>query len=285
MKKVIELSGVFYNYPNGYKAIQDASFEVFEGDRIAILGSNGAGKSTLLMLLAGLVKPNKGIVKVFGFDTKSKEFENIRMKIGVVFQNPDEQLFCPTIWEDITFGLENLGLKEEEIKLRANEALEFVGLLDYKQRAPHRLSVGEKKKASIATALALNPDILLLDEPTANLEPSLKRDFILLLNKLYKKKKMSIIIATHDVDLIPYIAKKVYLLERGKVIAKGEIKEILSNFGLLTRCKLEPPIVTKLFKTLNDIYKLRIKSLPLTIEEAINLMRRLDTKYRLLHPS
>lgn len=278
MKKIIELSSVFYNYPNGYKAIQDVSFEAFEGDRIAILGPNGAGKSTLLLLLAGLIKPSKGIVKLFGFDTKSKEFESVRRRIGIVFQNPDEQLFCPTIWEDVVFGLENLGLSEKEIELRANEALEFVGLLDHKQKAPHRLSVGEKKKASIATALALKPDILLLDEPTANLEPALKREFISLLNKLYKKK-MNVVIATHDVDLIPYIVQEVYLLNNGKVIAKGDIKEILSNFKLLTKCRLEPPIITKLFKTLKDVYELKVESLPLTVEEAVSLMRKLDIKY------
>ena len=196
----IEMKDIKYVYPDGYTALDSVNLKIVRGERVAILGPNGAGKSTLLMVTNGLFTPSKGRVSVLGTPIDKDNLYRVRMKVGLVFQDPDDQLFCPTLWEDITFGPLNMGLPEEEVTRRAKDALRGVGLEGYEEKPPHHLSVGEKKKAAIAAVLALKPEILILDEPTANLDPKSRTELAKLANSLYEEQKITLITATHDVD-------------------------------------------------------------------------------------
>jgi cobalt/nickel transport system ATP-binding protein len=276
--EALEMDDVQYAYPNGRMTLRGISLKVRAGERVAVVGPNGAGKSTLVMVAAGLFKPQRGSVRLFGVESFSEGFRSIRRRIGVVFQDPDDQLFCPSIWEDVIFGLTNIGLGKEEIVMRGKKALADVGLMGYEAREPYRLSIGEKKKAAIATALALDPEILILDEPTANLEPSAKKELVELLSKLHVEREMTIMASTHDIDMVPYIADRAYILDKGNILAEGGITEIFSNIRLLEACRLEPPTVAKLFSLLNDKFDLGFNSLPMTIDEALERIGELFQK-------
>ena len=269
------MSGVHYTYPNGHTALSGVSLKVLRGEKAAILGPNGAGKSTLVMVAGGLLKPSRGSVRLFGVETFSEEFREIRCKVGIVFQDPDDQLFCPTLWEDVTFGPRNMSLHEEEVVRRGKAALADVGLMGYEERAPHRLSVGEKKKATIATALALEPEILLLDEPTANLEPKAKIELVDLLNTMHATRKITLLISTHDVEAVPHIAERIFILNDGQILAEGEKRKVFSSYSLLRSCRLEPPTVAKLFTLLGERLGLNFDPLPLTIQEGSEKLAKL----------
>lgn len=270
----IEMKDIKYVYPDGYTALDSVNLKIVRGERVAILGPNGAGKSTLLMVTNGLFTPSKGRVSVLGTPIDKDNLYRVRMKVGLVFQDPDDQLFCPTLWEDITFGPLNMGLPEEEVTRRAKDALRGVGLEGYEEKPPHHLSVGEKKKAAIAAVLALKPEILILDEPTANLDPKSRTELAKLANSLYEEQKITLIMATHDVDFVPKIADRIYVLNKGRIVAEGPVREVFSNFEIMAEANLEPPAVTCLFSLLKGRTDL-IKHLPLTIEEALHKIKRL----------
>ena len=270
----IEMKDIKYVYPDGYTALDSVNLKIVRGERVAILGPNGAGKSTLLMVANGLFTPSKGRVSVLGTPIDKDNLYRVRMKVGLVFQDPDDQLFCPTLWEDITFGPLNMGLPEEEVTRRAKDALRGVGLEGYEEKPPHHLSVGEKKKAAIAAVLALKPEILILDEPTANLDPKSRTELAKLVNSLYEEQKITLIMATHDVDFVPKIADRIYVLNKGRIVAEGPVREVFSNFEIMAEANLEPPTVTCLFSLLDERTDL-IKPLPLTIEEALHKIKRL----------
>lgn len=278
LDEVIEMHGVHHNYPNGRATLRGVSLKVHTGERVAIVGPNGAGKSTLIMVASGLIKPSKGKVRIFGVETFSEGFRRMRHRVGVVFQDPDDQLFCPTVWEDVIFGPRNVGLPEEEVSRRGKAALADVGLTGYEQREPYRLSVGEKKKAAIAAALALEPEVMLLDEPTANLEPAAKRELIGLLEKLRALRNITTIVSAHDVDIVPYIADRVYLLNDGQVLAEGSTAEVFSNFKLLESCRLEAPTVARLFKMLGEQVGVEPDSMPMTLEDGIKELKSLQSR-------
>jgi len=272
----VEMVEVKYVYPDGHTALENVNLRVMRGERIAILGPNGAGKSTLLMLTNGLFTPSKGQVNVLGMPVNKNNLYRIRMKVGLVFQDPDDQLFCPTLWEDVTFGPLNMGLSEEEVAKRARDALKAVGLEGLEEKPPHHLSVGEKKKAAIATVLAMKPEILILDEPTPNLDPKSRTELAKLVDNLYKERRITVITATHDVDFVPTVADRVYVLNKGQIVAEGSVGEIFSNSKIMTEANLEPPIVTRLFSLLNEQSDIDlIKPLPLTIQEALYEIKRL----------
>ncbi len=269
----IDVRDLKYVYPDGCVALDNVSIKVLMGERVAILGPNGAGKSTLLMLISGLLKPSKGSVHVLGMSVSENSFK-IRSSLGLVFQDPDDQLFCPTLWEDVTFGLLNIGLGEDEVVKRGKEALRNVGLDGYEEKAPHHLSAGEKKKAAIATVLAMGPKILILDEPTANLDPKGKTELVKIINNLHKSQKITLVVATHDVDFIPLVADRAYILNK-RLIAEGNLEDLFSNSDMMREVGLEPPSVTRLFELLNQSIGFNdIKSLPLTIEQALYEIKR-----------
>ena len=226
--KVIDIKGLTFTYPDGRRALEDIDMEVFKRESLGIIGPNGAGKTTLLLHLNGILR-GKGSVKMLGINMNDGNLKKIRREIGLVFQDPDSQLFCPTVFEDVAFGPLNLKLSPQEVTRRVSDALEKVGLSGFEERAPYHLSLGEKKKAALATVLSMHPQILLLDEPTSNLDPKARRELIKLLQNLQITK----IIAGHDLDLISKLCDRVILLNRGEKVANGGTSQILENQGLL----------------------------------------------------
>ena len=200
-QKILEIKDLHYNYPDGTQAINGIDFEVEEGQMISILGPNGAGKSTFFLHFNGIIEPTSGEIYIEGkkLEYDKKSLLEARAKVGVVFQNPDDQLFAPTVFEDVAFGPMNMGLPEDEVKKRVENALEVVGMTEYSHKAPHHLSGGQKKRVSIAGILAMQPKVMVLDEPTSGLDPNGASAIMQLLYDL-NSDGMTIIVSTHDVD-------------------------------------------------------------------------------------
>jgi cobalt/nickel transport system ATP-binding protein len=261
---VVSANRVKFSYPAGVAAINDVSLEILKGERVAILGPNGSGKSTLMLLIAGLLTPKSGEIKVFNKATASKEFQKLRQKIGVVFQDPDDQLFTPSVIEDIEYGPKNLRLPESDIKTRSNHVLDKMGIRHLRDRPPHRLSFGEKKKVSLATALVMKPELLLLDEPTANLDLLSRRGFISTVNEL-NTAGTTVVISTHDVEALFELADRVVVISHGSIVGEGATFKVLQDLPLLESAGLEPPAIVKLFIELRLMGM--IQEIPLTIKD------------------
>lgn len=228
MKKVIETESLRFTYPDGTAALRGISLVVQEGERVAIIGPNGAGKSTFLLHLNGIFLGD-GSVKIDGLPVEKGTLKSIRQKVGLVFQNPDDQLFCPTVLDDVAFGPQNLGLGEEEVQRRVEESLAAVGMRDAAGKSPFRLSFGEKKKVAIATVLALRPSVLVIDEPTANLDPRGRKGIIALLRDLGGTQ----VLATHDLPLARDLCIRTIVLDAGEKVADGATSAILQDERLL----------------------------------------------------
>jgi cobalt/nickel transport system ATP-binding protein len=235
---ITEVKNLKYSYSKESEAVSDISFRILHGEAVGIIGANGAGKSTLLMLLMGILHPQTGEVRIGEVKMTEKTIPAIRQRIGMVFQDPNNQLFMTSVYDDVAFGPRNSGLSEGEVDARVMKALEQVGIAHLKDRAPYHLSEGEKRAASIATVLSMQPDILVMDEPTASLDPKSRRRFI----KLIKAFKHTRIITSHDLDMVYDTCERVIILKNGKVAADGSAKEILSNEKLLGECGLELPL-------------------------------------------
>jgi len=234
----IEIKDVSFTYPDGNKAVKNVTISVTHGESVGIIGANGAGKSTLLMLLMGIIFPSKGEIRIGDILMSKKTLPIIRQRIGLVFQDSDDQLFMTTVYDDVAFGPRNMGLSEEEVEGRVKEALETVGIYHLKDRAPFKLSGGEKKAAAIASVLSMKPDILVMDEPSSGLDPQSRRRLINLLNSFEHTK----IITSHDLDLIMDTCKRVIVIKEGSVKADGNAMDILSDAKLLNDCGLELPL-------------------------------------------
>ena len=235
--KAVELVNVSYHYPDGVEALVDINLVINKQEKMAVIGPNGAGKSTLITLLNG-VRMGKGEINISGYPLIKKNLSKIRAIVGIVFQNPDDQLFCPTIYEDIAFGPLNSGFSDDEIEKSVAIALEEVDLVGYESRSPFHLSFGERKRASIATILALKPDIIAMDEPTSNLDPAHRRKII----GWIKKRRETFIVTSHDLDMIWDTCSRAVILNKGKIVADGKVKEILSDKILLENNDLELPL-------------------------------------------
>ncbi|OGU56859.1 MAG: hypothetical protein A2V66_14645 [Ignavibacteria bacterium RBG_13_36_8] len=234
----VSIRNVSYSYDDNRKALEDIAFDIYRGETIAFIGPNGAGKSTLLSLLNGVRKCD-GEIYISGILICKDTMSKIRSLVGLVFQNPDDQLFCPTIFEDVIFGPLNQGLSKEEAAKKVVEALHEVGLPGYESRSSFHLSYGERKLASIATVLAMSPDIIALDEPTSNLDPCHRRKII---NWIKRNRNKTIVIATHDLDMVAETCNRVHILNYGKIVTSGKTKEILTNADLLVKNGLELPL-------------------------------------------
>lgn len=241
MLPAIEVSHLSYSYPNGLNVLKDISFTVNRGECVGLIGPNGAGKSTLLSHLNGLL-PERcdrvSSVKICGDEICRGNLKKIRQKVGFVFQDPNDQIFCPTVYEDVAFGPQQQGWTGQEIRRRVNDALNQVGLVGFENRLPHQLSGGEKRRVCLAGVLAYGPEILLLDEPTSDLDPRGKRDFKNLLRRISVTK----LIATHDLDLVVELCDRVFLLDQGEWIGEGSPRELLSNEELMLALGLEKPM-------------------------------------------
>ena len=234
----VEVRQLHYSYPDGREAIRNISLSIHHGESVGIIGANGAGKSTLLLLLTGVLFPLSGEVLVGDIHVTRKTLPMIRQRLGMVLQDPDDQLFLPTVYDDVAFGPRNYGLNDQEVGERVQRALETVGISYLSHRAPFKLSGGEKRAASIATVLSLDPDILIMDEPTTGLDPRSRRKLIHLLESFDHTK----IIASHDLEMVLATCSRVVLLEEGRIAASGPAEEVLRDKELLERCGLEVPL-------------------------------------------
>lgn len=230
MEEIIKISNLNFTYPDGKQVLNDINLNVYENESVGIIGPNGAGKTTLLLHLLGILR-GKGEINVLGMSMNDGNLKKIRSKISLVFQDPDDQLFTPTVFDDIAFGPLNLGHPRDLIGEKVKESLNKVGMSGFEERFPHHLSFGEKKRISIATVLAMEVEILVLDEPSSNLDPKARRQLINLLNNL----KITKIIAAHDLKLVSEVCKRVILLDEGKIIVGGNTEDILNNKLLMER--------------------------------------------------
>lgn len=271
---VIETKDLNYNYPDGTHALKDVNIKIKKGEKAAFIGSNGAGKTTLFLHFNGLLRPVSGTINICReqIEYKKKTLTKIREKVGIVFQNPDDQLFSPTVVEDVAFGPMNLGLSKEEVEKRVDEALKRVGMEDFKKKAPHHLSWGQKKRVSLAGILAMKPDILVLDEPTTGLDPYGVIQILKILHKL-NKEGMTILLTSHDVDMIPLFADKIYVMHHGEIAGEGSPEEIFSSPELVKTAHLRQPQVANLLYSLrNEGIDVKVK---LTVKEARDELLRL----------
>jgi cobalt/nickel transport system ATP-binding protein len=235
---IIEVKDLQYTYPDGTPALRGVSFLLTHGETVALVGANGAGKSTLLLHLNGCLIPQAGMVRIGDFPLTRKTLPHVRRTVGMVFQDPDDQLFMPVVYDDVAFGPLNLGLPQEDVEERVMNALSIVGATHLKDRPPYRLSGGEKRSVSIASVLSMAPSILVMDEPTASLDPKARRQLIHLL----KTFTHTIIIATHDLDMVLDLCARTIVLKEGQVLADGPTWEILQNEELLDSGHLEKPL-------------------------------------------
>ncbi len=235
---LVECRNLNFAYPDGTVALKDITFRITHGESVALIGANGAGKSTLLLHLAGVFLPQAGSVQVGDVFVDRAHLNEVRRTVGFVFQNPDDQLFMPTVFEDVAFGPRNLGTPETILEAVVMDALRNVGTEHLRDRPPYHLSGGEKRAVSIATVLALNPKILVLDEPTSNLDPMNRRKVIHLLNRFTHTR----ILATHDLDMALDVCERVIILHRGRITADGKASDLLFDSELLRQNGLELPL-------------------------------------------
>ncbi|SFR01228.1 energy-coupling factor ABC transporter ATP-binding protein [Desulfoscipio geothermicus] len=235
---IIQANNLKYTYPDGRQALNGVTFQIQHGESVGIVGANGAGKSTLLMHLVGILFPDEGEISVGEVPVIKKTLPVIRQSVGMVFQDPDDQLFMTTVYDDVAFGPRNYKLPEGEVEKRVKSSLETVGILHLMDRPPYKLSGGEKRAAAIATVLAMKPDILVMDEPSSALDPKSRRRLITLLKRFTHTK----IIASHDLDMVLELCERTIILNNGQIITDGTTLDILANEELMEKCGLEMPL-------------------------------------------
>ena len=237
MTSVLEVRDLHFSYHDGLAALRGVSFQMCEGAKVALVGPNGAGKSTLMLHLNGILSSRRGDVTVGGKRLTRDNLPAIRAMVGLVFQNPDDQLFSPTVFEDVAFGPLHMGLPMKEVEARVKSALEAVRMSGFRDRLSHHLSVGEKKRIAIATVLSMDPQILVLDEPSAGLDPRARRTLINLLREL----PITMLVSTHDMRLVQELFPRTIVMDEGQIVADGRTNDILENEELLTAHGLEKP--------------------------------------------
>ncbi len=249
---IIETRNLTHVYRGKITALDSINFKAKPGERIAIIGANGAGKSTLFKHFNGILKPSSGEILIKGKPINNDNIIEVRKTVGLVFQDPDDQIFAPTVKQDVAFGPMNLGLSMEEIEKRVSESLETVRLTGFEERAPHHLSTGEKKKVAIAGILAMKPEVLVLDEPTAGLDPGGAMRLIKLINGMNRYLGITTIVSTHEVDIVPMLADRVCIMSMGKIIGDGTPLEIFSSPELIKKTHLRLPMVAQLMEMLQE---------------------------------
>ncbi len=234
---VLDVVGLRFSYPDGQAALRGVDLHVHSGERVALLGPNGAGKTTLVHHLNGLLTPTGGSVQVSGLPVTRENLREIRCRVGLVFQDPDDQLFMPSVRDDVAFGPANLGLRGAALDARVEAALEAVGMVDAIDRPPHHLSFGQRRKVAVATVLAMEPQILVLDEPSSNLDPASRRE----LAEIVLGLDVTVLMVTHDLPYAVQLCERALVLSTGRVVADGPTREILTDRELMARHRLELP--------------------------------------------
>ncbi|MBI5696417.1 MAG: ATP-binding cassette domain-containing protein [Nitrospirae bacterium] len=265
---VIKAGGLTFSYPDGTKALDSVDFRAGKGEFVGMLASNGSGKTTLLKLLCGMLKPTSGTVELNGRPVGSIPPKEIFRMAGMVFQNPADQLFAATVAEDVAFGPTNMGLPKSEIDGRVAYALEAVGLKGLGSKPTQRLSFGQQKRACIAGLLAMGQELMLLDEPTAGLDPMGEYRIMELLMKLNREKGITMVMSTHNVDMVPLFIDRLYILSKGKVAREGSPAEVFNASSQLKGIKLRLPQIAELIEQMKDEDRVSFDRLPLTIGEA-----------------
>ncbi|WP_400220340.1 energy-coupling factor ABC transporter ATP-binding protein [Methanobrevibacter smithii] len=242
-----------FTYPDGTRALKNINIEIEKGEKVAIIGPNGAGKSTLFSHFNGLTEPTSGCVKIEGkpISFEKDELLKVRQKVGIVFQDPNDQLFAPTVKEDIAFGPMNLGLSYDKVEKRVEDALKMVGMENYEDKTPHHLSGGQQKRIAIAGIIAMKPELMILDEPTAGLDPDGVEKVLNIMNQL-NEEGMTLIISSHDIDMISKYADKIFVLYNGEIIESGNKNKIFSDMELLKKAHLRTPITTEILYNLKE---------------------------------
>lgn len=267
---IMQVRNVQYRYHDGTDALCGVNLDILEGEFLAILGQNGSGKTTLLKHLNGLLKQTTGEVLLDQKPLARYSSNEVFQKVGMVFQDPNDQLFAPSVWEDIAFGPMNMGLSRNEISQRANDALLMVDMLPYTKKPVDALSFGQKKRVCIAGVLAMKPEILVLDEPTCGLDPAGTASLMTLLKELNQKHGITIIMATNIVDLVPVYMDRLAIMYQGTVLRVGTPEEVFSRIDEIRHAYLELPQIAQLMQILRDEDGISMDSLPLTIGEARN---------------
>ncbi|HET6534117.1 MAG TPA: ABC transporter ATP-binding protein [Actinoplanes sp.] len=233
----LEVEGLSFAYPDGSPALRDVSLRVGPGERVALLGPNGAGKTTLVLHLNGILSGGPGTVRVAGLTVGKESLREVRRRVGIVFQDPDDQLFLPTVGEDVAFGPANLGLTGPALAERVRWALDQVGMADAVDRPPHHLSFGQRRRVAVATVLAMEPAVLVLDEPSSNLDPASRRELAEILLRL----DVTVVMVTHDLPYALQLCPRSVILDRGRIVADGATRDLLIDEDLLRAHRLELP--------------------------------------------
>lgn len=248
----LRFDDVHYRYPNGYEALCGVSFCITHGEKVALVGANGAGKSTLLLHTNGLLIPSQGEVVMGGIKLTRRTLPLVRQSVGLVFQDSDNQLFMPTVEEDVAFGPSNMRLEPEEIRRRVTEALDAVGALHLRGASPFRLSGEQKKRVAIATVLSMEPSVLVMDEPTSNLDPRARRQII----DLIRRFGHTTLIATHDMEMVLDLCDRTIVMKQGRIVADGSTRHVFGDLALLEECGLEQPCELRMKRALKREYAL-----------------------------
>ena len=233
----VELEHVHFQYPDGFEALRGVDLHIGAGEKVALVGPNGAGKSTLMLQLNGTLRPAHGSVRVAGLAVGKDTIRRVRAEVGLVFQDPDDQLFSPTVFDDVAFGPLHMGLPADEVHRRVERALAAVGMAAFAHRVPHRMSLGQRKRVALATVLSMDPSILVFDEPSAGLDPRGRRELIRLLHTL----DHTMLVSTHDMRLVAEVFPRIVVMDDGQVVADGPTGEILADAALLEAHGLEAP--------------------------------------------
>ena len=237
MTAALDVRGLAFAYPDGRQALFGIDLVVRAGERVALLGPNGAGKTTLALHLNGILTPGAGTVEVGGLPVAKANLREIRRRVGMVFQDPDDQLFMPTVGQDVAFGPANLGLRGDELADRVHRALDAVGMADVAGRPPHHLSFGQRRRVAVATALAMEPDVLVLDEPTSNLDPAARRELTDVLSGL----DLTLLVITHDLPYALELCPRSVVINEGRIVADDATSTVLADDALLAANRLEMP--------------------------------------------
>ncbi len=273
MATMLEAVNVHYQYPDGEKVLHGVNFTAVQGEMVALLGANGCGKTTFFQHFNGLIKPQIGEIYLKGELLKKKNTADVFRTVGLVFQDPNDQLFAATVYDDISYGPTNSGLSKAEIKQRVQKALDLMGLTDIQHKSIHTLSYGQKKKTAIAGILALEPEIMVLDEPTAGLDPVGASKLMHLLKEVQKQTNLTIILSTHDVDLVPIYCNRVYVMNQGKMCLEGTPEVVFNQVTVLRSLNLRLPRVAHLVEVLNSKDGWNIPKPGLTISQARHVLK------------